>query len=61
LKNISDLSTHIDVPQRIAWKTCAHKVETTCLTFNRDGEIIYTGGADGIVKGWAVKDGKELC
>jgi WD40 repeat protein len=51
----------MNAPSEVAWKVCAHKSETTCLTFNRDGDIVYTGGADGIVKGWRVSDGKEVC
>ena len=51
----------IEAPSIVAWKTCAHKSETTCLAFNRDGDIVYSGGADGIVKGWSVSDGKQLC
>ncbi len=50
----------IEIPSEVAWKTCAHKSEVTCLSFNRDGNIIYTGGADGVVKGWQTSDGKEL-
>lgn len=49
----------IDIPSSISWKTCAHKLETTCCAFNRDGNVLYSGGADGIVKGWRISDGKE--
>lgn len=31
---------------------CAHQKETTCITFNKDGDLIYTGGGDGFVKVW---------
>lgn len=51
---------HIEVPSSVEWKTCAHKIETTCAAFNRDGDIIYTGGADGLVRGWRTSDGKAL-
>lgn len=51
---------HIAVPSQVKWKTCAHKSETTCATYSRDGDIIYSGGADGVVKGWRTSDGKEL-
>ena len=51
----------IDVPCSISWKRCAHDRETTCLAFNRDGNLLYTGGADGVVKGWRISDGKESC
>ena len=51
---------HIEVPSSVEWKTCAHKIETTCAAFNRDGDIIYTGGVDGVVKGWRTSDGKAL-
>lgn len=29
------------------------------MCFDRDGELIYTGGVDGIVKSWTTTDGKE--
>lgn len=61
LKNTAVSNVKINAPSEVAWKVCAHKSETTCLTFNRDGDILYTGGADGIVKGWRVSDGKEVC
>lgn len=51
----------IEAPSNVAWKTCAHNLETTCVAFNRDGDIVYSGGADGIVKGWSVSDGKQIC
>lgn len=60
LKSSISNNVKINAPSEVAWKTCAHKSETTCLAFNRDGDIIYTGGADGIVKGWRVSDGKEI-
>lgn len=49
------------MPCSVAWKKCAHSAETTCLAFNRDGNILYTGGADGIVKGWEMQNGIEKC
>ena len=61
LKGIVSNNVRIDAPSSVSWKTCAHKIETTCLTFNREGDIIYTGGADGMVKGWRTSDGKEIC
>ena len=61
LKNLVSSSVAIEVPQQVNWRTAAHKSETTCLCFNRDGDLIYTGGADGVVKGWRVSDGKEMC
>ena len=60
LKNNAASNIKINAPSEVSWKVCAHKSETTCLTFNRDGDIIYTGGADGIVRGWRVSDGKEV-
>jgi hypothetical protein len=42
---------HIEIPSSVEWKICAHKIETNCATYNRDG----------VVKGWRSKDGKELC
>ncbi len=61
LKSTISNNVKMNAPSEVAWKTCAHKSETTCLAFNRDGDIVYTGGADGIVKGWRVSDGKEIC
>ena len=61
LKGIVSNKIRIEAPSSVSWKTCAHKSETTCLTFNREGDIIYTGGADGIIKGWRTSDGKETC
>lgn len=52
LKNVASSKMVIEVPSEVKWRTCAHKSEITNLTFNRDGNIIYTGGADGVVKGW---------
>ena len=49
----------MEVPSQVSYKRSAHSDETTCLTFNRDGNILYTGGADGIVKGWEVQTGKD--
>lgn len=51
---------HIEAPCEVEWKTCAHKGEATSSCFNRDGDIVYTGGTDGIVKGWRSKDGKDV-
>jgi WD40 repeat protein len=51
---------HIEAPCDVVWKVCAHKGETSSACFNRDGDIVYTGGSDGVVKGWRSKDGKEL-
>ena len=31
----------------------------TCLTFNRDGNLVYTGGGDGVIKGWDTVTGAE--
>lgn len=30
------------------------------MCFDRDGEVIYTGGVDGVVKSWNAADGKEM-
>lgn len=49
---------NIELPDKVAWKKCAHQPETTCLTYNREGNILYTGGGDGIVKSWNVANGK---
>ena len=46
------------LPSSVAWRTCAHATETTCLTFNRSGSILYTGGGDGLVKAWDSASGK---
>ena len=48
------------MPGRVAWRACAHQTETTCLTFNRDGNILYTGGGDGLVKSWDTASGRPL-
>lgn len=61
LKNLVSSNVNIHLPSSVGWKTCAHKMETTCLTFNRDGNILYTGGVDGIVKGWNTSTGQEVC
>jgi WD40 repeat protein len=47
-----------NAPSFVDKKIMAHKGETTALKFNVDGDILYTGGSDGLVKGWRVKDGK---
>lgn len=48
------------LPGEVDWKVCAHKSETTCLTFNREGDVLYTGGGDGTIKAWRTQDGREL-
>lgn len=48
------------MPNRVSWRACAHQVETTCITFNKDGNILYTGGGDGLVKAWETSTGKPL-
>ena len=48
------------MPSGVTWRTCAHQMETTCLTFNRDGTILYTGGGDGLVKAWDTASGRQL-
>ena len=48
------------LPSHVQWRTCAHQTETTCLTFNRDGSILYTGGGDGLVKSWDTASGRQL-
>lgn len=48
------------MPSRVSWKTCAHQTETSCLTFNKDGSILYTGGGDGLVKAWESSSGRQL-
>lgn len=39
-------------PSGVFDRVCAHQKETTCITFNKDGDLIYTGGGDGFVKVW---------
>lgn len=51
---------NVSLPSEISWKVAGHTGETSCLTFDRDGDRIFTGGADGLVKVWSTKDGKEL-
>ena len=48
------------MPSRVLWKTCAHQTETSCLAFNKDGTILYTGGGDGLVKSWDSVSGRQL-
>lgn len=45
------------MPTDVKWRTCAHTAETTCITFNRDGSILYTGGGDGVIKSWDTQSG----
>jgi WD40 repeat protein len=33
----------------------------TCLCFDRDDRILFSGGADGMVRVWALDSGLELC
>ena len=48
------------MPSHVQWRTCAHQTETTCLAFNRDGSVLYTGGGDGLVKSWETATGRHL-
>lgn len=48
------------LPGQVSWRTCAHGTETTSLTFNKDGTILYTGGGDGLVKSWDTASGRQL-
>jgi WD40 repeat protein len=50
----------VTAPSGVEKKIIAHKGETTALAFNIDGDILYTGGGDGLVKGWRIKDGKQV-
>ena len=40
------------------WSANAHSNEVTSLTFNREGNIMYTGGGDGFVKAWDTETGR---
>jgi WD40 repeat protein len=51
---------NIRCPSEVKHKIIAHNAETTCIEFNNDGEICYTGGGDGLVRGWRVSDGKKV-
>jgi len=47
------------MPTAVKWRTCAHATETTCLTYNKNGTVLYTGGGDGIVKSWDTESGRH--
>ena len=55
-----NMNQNINIPTEVAWRECAHQSETTSITFNRDGSVIYTGGGDGHVKAWNSKTGKQV-
>lgn len=54
------ITASMNAPSQVQKKIIAHKGETTAMKFNIDGDILYTGGGDGLVKGWRVKDGKQI-
>ena len=49
----------LEMPLGVQWRRQVHQSEATAMCFDRDGELIYTGGVDGIVKSWTATDGKE--
>ena len=51
---------NIRCPSEVKHKIIAHNAETTCIQFDNTGEICYTGGGDGLVRGWRVSDGKKV-
>lgn len=55
-----NMNQNINIPTDVAWRECAHQSETTSITFNRDGSVVYTGGGDGLVKAWNSKTGKQV-
>lgn len=44
---------------RAVWERTSHDGGVTQLRFSPDGTTLYSGGADRIIRGWAVADGTE--